>query len=156
MTGDGHWAVSGSGDKMLRLWHLTTGQCAQVFSGHTGVVTSLAISPDGRWVVSGSHDQTLRVWEIEWDYEFPARADWDDAAIPFLENFLALHTPYQADLPCADETSDETITRALTRSGSPRWTEDDFQGLLATLRGIGFGWLRPDGVRKKLQELIAS
>lgn len=155
-TGDGRWALSGSGDKMLRLWHLTTGQCAQVFSGHTGAVTSLAMSAGGRWAVSGSHDQTLRVWEIEWDYDFPAPADWDDAALPYLENFLTLHTPYQADLPSADETSDETVTQALTHRGIPSWSERDFQGLLATFRGIGFGWLRPEGVRRKLQALVSS
>lgn len=156
VTGDGGWALSGSGDKMLRLWHLTTGQCAQVLSGHTGVVTSLAMSADGRWAVSGSHDRTLRVWEIEWDYDFPAHADWDDAALPHLENFLTLHTPYQADPPAADKASDETIAQALTRSGTPSWSEEDFQGLYAALRGVGFGWLHPEGVRRKLQALASS
>jgi WD40 repeat protein len=153
MTGDGRWAVSGSGDKMLRLWNLVTGQCTQVFSGHTAAVTSLSMSPDGRWIASGSHDQTLRLWELEWEYEFPAPADWDDGAAVHLENFLTLHTPHQSELPEGGEASEEEITHALTRAGSPHWSEDDFQTLLATLRSVGYGWLRPDGVRKKLDEL---
>jgi WD40 repeat protein len=153
MSGDGRWAVSGCGDKLLRLWNLVTGQCVQVFSGHTAAVTSLGMSPDGRWIVSGSHDQTVRLWELEWEYEFPAPADWDDGAATHLENFLIQHTPFQSDLPEGGQPSAEEISRALTRSGTPRWSENDFQALLATLRSVGYGWLRPDGVRRKLHEM---
>jgi len=155
MTAAGRWAISGSGDKLLRLWNLATGQCVQVFSGHTGVVTSAALSPDGRWFISGSHDQTLRVWEFEWDYAFPEPADWDEGARPYLENFLTLHTPYQEGTIPASAASDEEIARALTRSGSPSWSEDDFQQLLADLRRLGYGWLEPEGVRQKLEEMAS-
>ncbi len=155
MTADEGWAISGSGDKLLRLWNLANGQCVQVFSGHTAAITSLAFSPDGRWVVSGSHDQTIRVWELEWDYDFPAPADWDDGATTLLEDFLTLHTPYQAELPGGREPTDEEVTRALTRAGRPAWSEDDFRQLLLTLGAVGFGWLRPDGVRKKLEEMAS-
>jgi hypothetical protein len=153
MTADDRWAVSGSGDKMMRLWNLVTGQCIQVFAGHTAAVTSLSMSPDGRWLASGSHDQTLRLWELEWEYEFPAPSDWDDVAAVHLQNFLTLHAPYEAGLPEGGQATGEAITRALTRSGTPRWTEDDFQKLLATLRTAGYGWLRPDGIRRKLDAM---
>jgi WD40 repeat protein len=156
IEGAGRWAVSGSGDKLLRLWHLPSGQCVQILSGHTAVVTSVALSADGRWMVSGSHDQTVRLWELEWDYAFPESADWDDAARPYLENFLVLHTPYQEKLPESDAASDEDITRALTRSGVPQWHETEFLDLLALLRRLGFGWIEPEGVRQKLQEMAAQ
>ncbi len=152
MTADERWAVSGSGDKLLRLWNLANGQCVQVFSGHTAAITSLGLSPDGRWLVSGSHDRTVRLWELEWDYDFPAPADWDDGATVHLKDFLVLHTPFQAELPAGREPTDEELARALTRSGTPSWSEDDFQQLLAAL---GYGWLRPTGVRKKLEEMAA-
>jgi WD40 repeat protein len=32
--------------------------------GHTGEVTSVAISRDGRRVVSGSRDGTVKVWDV--------------------------------------------------------------------------------------------
>ena len=127
-----------------------------MLAGHTGVVTSLSMSPDGRYLLSGSHDQTLRVWELEWEYEFPAPADWDDGAAAYLNNFLTLKTPYQAELVEDRANTEEEITRALTRAGSPRWSEEDFQKLLATLRNVGYGWLRPEGVRRKLQEMAAA
>lgn len=156
VTADGHFAVSASGDKQLRLWSLAQGQCVQVLSGHSGVVTSVDLSPDGRWLVSASHDQTVRLWELEWDYSFPEPEDWHEAARPYLEDFLVLHTPYQEPLPEGREPSEQTVRRALSRAGKPSWTEDDFQRLLATLRIAGFGWLRPEGVRRTLEQFAAQ
>ncbi len=48
------------------------------------------------------------------------------------------------------------VTAALTREGKPTWTEDDFRNLLQKLGYAGYGWLRPGGVRKKLEEMATS
>ena len=53
--------LSGSCDKTLRVWNLTSGACEAVLKGHTDAVKSVCALPDGR-VVSGSSDQMLRVW----------------------------------------------------------------------------------------------
>ena len=37
----------------------------QTLDGHTGAVTSVALSQDGRRAISGSSDETLRVWDLE-------------------------------------------------------------------------------------------
>ncbi|TFK89203.1 WD40 repeat-like protein [Polyporus arcularius HHB13444] len=34
-------------------------------NGHTGTVTSLAVSPDSKWVASGSEDTTIILWDTE-------------------------------------------------------------------------------------------
>jgi len=44
----------------------------------------------------------------------------------------------------------------MTRQGEPAWSEEEFQNLLTELGYRGFGWLQPEGVRKKLKELAAE
>jgi WD40 repeat protein len=151
LTADGRFALSGSEDKTLRFWELATGRCLRTLEGHTGGVTSVALTADGRFALSGSKDNTLRLWELDWDYEFPDPADWDDGARPYLETFLTLHTPYAAPLPQDREPLEEEIVLALTRRGKPSWTEEDFQGLIRQLQYAGYGWLRPEGVRAELE-----
>jgi WD40 repeat protein len=142
LSADGRWALSGSKDKTARLWEVDTGHCHHVFEGHTSPVTSVFLSDDGRWALSGGEDQTLRLWELDWEYEFPGWADWDEQVRPYLETFLTLHCPFAED--------------AMHRSGPPEWNDNDFRRLLAELGHRGFGWLRPEGVRKQLEEMSAG
>jgi WD40 repeat protein len=64
ITSDGLRAVSGSFDKMLRIWDLQSGQALRTLKGHTNVITAVAMTPDGRGAVSASNDQTLRIWDL--------------------------------------------------------------------------------------------
>ena len=64
MTPDGLRAVSGSGDKTLKVWDLVTGQVLATLEGHTEDVETLAVTPDGLRAVSGSEDKTLKVWDL--------------------------------------------------------------------------------------------
>jgi len=150
---DGRWALSGSWDNTLRLWELATGQCVRTFEGHTIAVSSVTISPDGRWALSGSYDETLRLWDLDWECEFPAPADWDEGARPYLESFLNLHTPYAAELPHDHTPSEEEVRLALTHCGKPSWNEQGFDSLIRQLQYAGYGWLRTEGVRKQLEEM---
>jgi hypothetical protein len=117
------------------------------------LVNSVSLSSDGRWALSGSDDKTLRLWELDWEYEFPGWAEWDEGARPHLVNFLTLHTAYAAVLPEGRKPSKEEIVAALTRRGTPEWTEEDFRGLLDTLGCAGYGWLKPEGVRRELEKM---
>jgi len=62
MSSDGQYALSGSWDKTLRLWDLTTGQTTRQFVSHTKDVLSVAFSADNRQIVSGSRDRTIKLW----------------------------------------------------------------------------------------------
>ena len=47
MCPDGVHGLSGSSDKTLRYWDLSTAYCIRTLKGHTDFVKSVAISPDG-------------------------------------------------------------------------------------------------------------
>jgi WD40 repeat protein len=142
LSADGKFAVSGSDDQTLRIWDCSTGKCLRTLEGHEALVRSVALSQDGRFVLSGSWDRTLRLWELDWQYEFPQLKDWDQEARPYLMAFLTQHCPLSSD--------------GLARSGRPVWTSEDFQTLLTDLQYRGYGWLRPEGVRRELEKMTSA
>ncbi|MCR4321230.1 MAG: NB-ARC domain-containing protein [Candidatus Brocadiaceae bacterium] len=52
LTPDGRCAVSGSSDKMQRVWDVESGQWLRTLEGHTGSVKAVGLTPDGRRAVS--------------------------------------------------------------------------------------------------------
>lgn len=46
------------------LWDIETSQQTTVFSGHTGDVMSLSLSPDQHTFVSGACDASIKLWDI--------------------------------------------------------------------------------------------
>jgi len=131
---DGRFAISGSWDETVRVWDLGTGECLRVLEGHTGWVNSVALSPDGRRALTGSADGTARLWEFDWDYEFPAPAEWDEGARPHLQAALAMSLA----------------------GGGTDCSEEEIQRLLATLELAGYGWLREEGVRAELKRMASG
>lgn len=127
---DGRFAVSGHSDSRVRVWDVGSGRCVRVLEGHRTSVSSVALTPDGRFALSGEEDGTVQLWELDWELAAREPADWDDAALPHLETFLAWHpTPL---------------------------TDRDVDTLLGRLRDAGYGWLRPEGVRAQLHRLAAA
>ena len=73
---DGTQVVSGSDDKTVRIWDVTTGKIKgaprfwksatgktnRILNGHSAEVYSVAFSRDGTRIVSGSADETVRLW----------------------------------------------------------------------------------------------
>lgn len=60
----GDVVIAGTDDFMVYMWNAATGAVMQVFSGHSGTVTSGAFTPDGKALVTvgGEDDASLRVW----------------------------------------------------------------------------------------------
>jgi len=61
---DGRTALSGSGDKTLKLWDVAMGKEIRTFTGHSDDVSSVSFSPDGGTALSGSADETLKLWDL--------------------------------------------------------------------------------------------
>jgi WD40 repeat protein/serine/threonine protein kinase len=166
---DARHVLSGSVDRTVRLWEVSSGRCLRIFAGHSDAVTAVALRADSAYGLSASADGTVKIWVLDWELEEEATADWDEGARPYLEAFLTLHTPYAAALPPDGKRSlkelvrsplsklfrptltDDEVARALTRRGKAVWTDQDFQELLFWLGCAGFSWLRPEGVRRRLE-----
>jgi WD40 repeat protein/tRNA A-37 threonylcarbamoyl transferase component Bud32 len=61
---DGQTLVTGSGDKTIKIWNLSTGELKNSVIGHTDAVFSLVITPDGETLVTGSGDKTIKIWDL--------------------------------------------------------------------------------------------
>ncbi|MFW6114396.1 MAG: hypothetical protein ACOC7K_01505 [bacterium] len=103
-----------------------------------------------------SWDNTLKLWALDWGLEDRAPVDWYEGARRHPQVFLIHHTPYAASLPTDREPTDDEITAALTRRGRPAWDKTDFQRLLYNLGCAGYGWLRPEGVKRELEKMAAN
>ncbi len=60
---DGRYLISGSLDKTIRVWQLSSGKLLRILKSQTGIV-SLAVIPNTDFIISGSADGTITVWEI--------------------------------------------------------------------------------------------
>ena len=61
---DGQRIASGSDDKTVKLWDVSSGELMKTLK-HSDVVNSVSFSPDGKHVASGSDDKTVKVWSVE-------------------------------------------------------------------------------------------
>ena len=72
--------VVAAGQYGLYLIDVETMKTIRRFSGHSGPIRDVAVSPDGRHFLSGSADQTVRVWDPEREEPllslFLADTDW--------------------------------------------------------------------------------
>ena len=64
---DGKTLASGSQDKTIKLWDITTGKEIRTLQGHSDSVLSVSFSPDGKTLASGSRDKTVILWDLNFD-----------------------------------------------------------------------------------------
>jgi WD40 repeat protein len=121
---DSRNAAVGNYDDEVQIFDVETGEC--VNSLQTEGIVDMYYSIDGSQIFVLS-ETGVKILSLDIDLTFPGWQDWDEGARPCLEIFRNLH---------------------------PQWTEDDFNSILIPdLQNRGYGWLRPEGVRKKLGEM---
>jgi WD40 repeat protein len=134
ITPDGRKFFSSTGDyssgRKLKLWDIATGECLLSFDLVNIMATfqrpKYKISPDGKKIAFTSGGK-FYLYELDYELIFPGWADWEEGARPYLELFLKLH---------------------------PDWTGGDFSHILIPeLQKRGYGWLRPEGVKARLEEM---
>jgi formylglycine-generating enzyme required for sulfatase activity/tetratricopeptide (TPR) repeat protein len=136
-TPDGRFALSAGQDGRLMVWDASTGERAWTLEGQAQGLGSVCASPDARYAVTAG-ENGVRVWELDWDFSFPEPADWHEDARPHLESFLSRHGWAGAPGP------------------RPPLEEAQVERLVEDLARRGFGWLRPQGVRRELERMSRS
>ncbi|MEG4082768.1 WD40 repeat domain-containing protein [Microcoleus sp. POL10_C6] len=64
ITPDNERAITGSRDKTLKIWDLTTRRQIYTLQGHKDWIASVAVTLDSQYLISGSKDKTLKVWNL--------------------------------------------------------------------------------------------
>jgi serine/threonine protein kinase/WD40 repeat protein len=64
LNAQGSYALTTSGDRLLRLWDCATGQEINLFTEHPTIPTACLFSADEKIAISGSQDGTVRAFDI--------------------------------------------------------------------------------------------
>ncbi|MFS7938120.1 putative transcription factor WD40-like family [Helianthus anomalus] len=60
----GRYVITGSDDRLVKIWSMETALCLASCRGHDGDITDLAVSFNNLFVASASNDCIIRVWRI--------------------------------------------------------------------------------------------
>ncbi|KAJ3669562.1 hypothetical protein LUZ60_011512 [Juncus effusus] len=60
----GRFVITGSDDRLVKIWSMETAFCLASCRGHEGDITDLAVSSNNALVASSSNDFIIRVWRI--------------------------------------------------------------------------------------------
>eukprot|EP00005_Dracoamoeba_jomungandri_P006879 CAMPEP_0174267058 /NCGR_PEP_ID=MMETSP0439-20130205/32303_1 /TAXON_ID=0 /ORGANISM="Stereomyxa ramosa, Strain Chinc5" /LENGTH=132 /DNA_ID=CAMNT_0015354361 /DNA_START=294 /DNA_END=689 /DNA_ORIENTATION=- len=56
--------ITGSDDKLVKVWSVHTGWLIATLRGHEGDITDLSIDPENKYIASASNDNVIRVWSM--------------------------------------------------------------------------------------------
>ena len=56
--------ASGSDDRTVKLWDMTSKSGISNFTDHVGGVNKVRFHPDGTCIASGGQDCTIKIWDI--------------------------------------------------------------------------------------------
>uniref|UniRef100_A0A7N1A992 Uncharacterized protein n=2 Tax=Kalanchoe fedtschenkoi TaxID=63787 RepID=A0A7N1A992_KALFE len=60
----GRYVITGSDDRLVKIWSMETAFCLASCRGHEGDITDLAVSSNNALVASASNDFSIRVWRM--------------------------------------------------------------------------------------------
>ncbi len=61
---DSNYLATGSRDKTVKLWELSTGREVRSFLGHSASINQVDFSSDGNYLISANGDASIKIWEV--------------------------------------------------------------------------------------------
>ena len=61
---NGEYLASGSSDRTLGVWRVSSGERIKTITGHSSSVYSVVFSPNGEYLASGFGNNTIGVWRV--------------------------------------------------------------------------------------------
>ncbi|KAK6536191.1 hypothetical protein TWF281_000435 [Arthrobotrys megalospora] len=139
---NGEEVVSASGDRLIKLWNLRSGNCEKTYVGHKKGIA--CIQYDGVKIVSGSSDKSIRVWD-----------KGSQAEIARLEGHTGLVRTVQAGGPrnarIVSGGYDETIRIWRREDENGELDDGENPGIFGSLRD-GVQW-RTTGILRHVNEV---
>ena len=134
VSADGRLALSGSDDRTVKVWDLTSGQERRTLAGHAHEVRSVAVSADGRLALSASYDRTVKVWDLTSGQErrtLAGHARAVNSAAVSADGRLALSASYDRTVRVWDLTSGQERRTLAGHTGTVRSVAVSADGRLA-------------------------
>ena len=76
--------LSGSEDKSLRLWDVSTGKEIKQLSGHLDSVVSVSYFPNEKYAISGGKDSVVIIWDLAKGMEVAKMAGFNNGEWVFI------------------------------------------------------------------------
>ncbi|HMM07272.1 MAG TPA: protein kinase [Clostridiales bacterium] len=126
---DGRFAFIGSTNKSFTVLDLKALKVCCSIDEESAYRKAVALSPDGDTMLRSIVNGNTKRYAVSWHYEFPGFTDWDEGARLYLNTFLTLY---------------------------PHWGQKELDTLIEELQARGYGFIRPEGIRKKLMEIAST
>ena len=123
---DGRFAFIGSTNKSFTVLDIKALKVCCSIDEESAYRKAVALSPDGDTMLRSIVNGNTKWYAVSWHYEFPGFTDWNEGARQYLNTFLTLY---------------------------PHWGQKEFKTLIEELQNHGYGFIRPEGIKKKLIEL---